>query len=192
MVRARVRRLGFWLGLFYLFYCLRKSTDSPTQSSKRVEFKMATGCNFLSLTDGATAMNAQYFAVAHEGEAAHAFTFHALWWEIFTGNDHMKEDLSQCLCEANSFIDDDVLENTEEGKVMCGCVGYFCWRKTNYNSRFGEDNDRRWAIYKTMNGKIGNSGHYVLSKELLAVMYDIVLTMLNDQRFNSERRTQLL
>ena len=41
------------MGLFYLFYCLRKSTDSPTQSSKRVEFKMATGCNFLSLTDGA-------------------------------------------------------------------------------------------------------------------------------------------
>ena len=132
-----------------------------------------SGMSLKKMNALATAMNAQYFAVAHEGEAAHAFTFHALWWEIFTGNDHMKEDLSQCLCEANSFIDDDVLENTEEGKVMCGCAGNFCWRKTNYNSRFGEDNDRRWAIYKTMNGKIGNSGHFVPSKESLAVMEDI-------------------
>ena len=42
------RLLGLGLGLFYTLYCLRKSTDSPTQSSKRVEFKMATGCNFLT------------------------------------------------------------------------------------------------------------------------------------------------
>ena len=43
----------------------------------------------------ATAMDAQYFAVAHDDLEADAFTFHALWWEILPGNDDMKEDASR-------------------------------------------------------------------------------------------------
>ena len=132
-----------------------------------------SGKSIMEMNALASAMNAQYFAIAHEGAEAHAFTFHILWWEILLGNDHMKEDLSQCLCEANSFIDDDVPEHTEEGKVMCGCAGNFCRNKTNYHRRSGEDNDRRWAIYKTMNRKIENSGYYEPSKESLASMENI-------------------
>ena len=121
----------------------------------------------------AAAMNSQYFAVAHEGAEAHAFTFHVLWWEILMGNDNMKEDLSQCLCEANSFIEHDVLEHTKEGKVMCGCADNSCRNKQFYHRRIGEDNDRRWAIYKTMNRKIGNSEHFKPSGESIAMMENI-------------------
>ena len=131
------------------------------------------GKSIMEMNALAVAMNTQYFAVAHESAEAHAFTFHALWWEILLGNDHMKEDLSQCLCEANSFIEHDVLEHTKEGKVMCGCANNLCRNKQFYHRRIGEDNDRRWAIYKTMNRKIGNSGYFKPSSESLAVMEDI-------------------
>ncbi len=96
----------------------------------------------------ATAMNTQYFAVAHDDlELAHAFTFHTLWWDIVPEDDDMEEYDTQCLCEMNSFIDAEVLEPTEGGKVMCGCAENACRRNPFYQKRFGEDYDRRWAIY---------------------------------------------
>jgi hypothetical protein len=64
--------------------------------------------------------------VAHDGLAAHAFTFRALWWEILPGNDDMKEDASQCVCNMTSFTDGQHLERPEDGKVMCGCSENAC------------------------------------------------------------------
>ncbi len=121
----------------------------------------------------AIAMNTHYFAVAHDGLQAHAFMFHTLWWDILPGNNYMKEHPSQCLCEMNSFIDAEVLEPTKEGKVMCGCAENACRRNRCYQKRFGEDNDRRWAIYERMNKNPEQNVHYVPSKESLASMKDI-------------------
>ncbi len=121
----------------------------------------------------ATAMNTQYFAVAHDGLQAHAFIFHTLWWDILPENDYMKEHPSQCLCEMNSFIDAEALESTKEGKVMCGCAENACRRNPFYQKRFGEDNDRRWAIYERVNRNPEQNVHYVPSKESLASMENI-------------------
>ena len=138
----------------------------------RVYWGERSGKSIKEMNALAVAMNAPYFAVAHEGAEAHAFTFHALWWQVLLGNDHKVEDSSQCLCEANSFIEQGVLDH-KEGKVMCGCADNSCRSKQFYHRRIGEDNDRRWAIYKTMNGKIGNSGYFKPSDESLAVMENI-------------------
>ena len=121
----------------------------------------------------ATATNAQYFAVAHDGMKAHAFTFHALWWEILPGDDDMKEDASQCICEMTSFTDGQFLRRTKDGKVMCGCSENSCRRNPAYQKRFGEDNDRRWAVYKRMSRNPDKSRHYIPSEESLALMKNI-------------------
>jgi S1-C subfamily serine protease len=118
----------------------------------------------------ATAMGVQYFAVAHDGLEAHAFTFHFLWWEILPGDDKI-EDRSQCRCETNSFTDGQFLEAT--GKVMCGCSDNACWSNPLYEKRLGVHNDRRWAIYKTMNKTPEKNIDHVPSKKSLASMEDI-------------------
>jgi cell division protein FtsL len=143
----------------------------------RVYWGERSGKSIVEMDALATAMNAQYFAVAHDGvEAhaeAHAFTFHVLWWEIFLGSEHLKENISQCLCKANSFIDSHHALHTKDGlQVACGCSENACRNKNSYRKRFGEDNDRRWAIYKAMNSKSGENGHYVPSKESIAGTLD--------------------
>ena len=121
----------------------------------------------------ATAVNAQYFAIAHDGLEAHAFTFHVLWWEILPENDYIMEDASQCRCEMTSFTDGKQhLERTVDGKVMCGCSENACRRNSYYQRRFGEDNDRRWAVYKRVSRSL-DSRYYVPSKESRASMEDI-------------------
>ena len=117
----------------------------------------------------ATAMDAQYFAVAHDGLATHAFTFHSLWWEILPGNDDMKEDASQCICYTTFFTDG---QRLERGTVMCGCSENTCRRNRLYEKKFGEDNDRRWAVYKITRNSDKNR-QYIPSEESLHVMKDI-------------------
>ena len=116
----------------------------------------------------ARATNAQYFALAHdEFDEAHAFTFHALWWEIFPGKDYMIEDAAQCLGDG-SFTDGYLLERTNEGELPCGCADNACRRNPNYYKRDGEDNDRRWAIFKRK-----EKGKYVPSDISVAMMKNI-------------------
>lgn len=111
--------------------------------------------------------NAQYFALAHdEFGGVHAFTLHVLWWEIFPGQDYMIEDAAQCLGD-DSFTDGYLLERTND-KVYCGCADSACRRKPNYYKRDGEDNDRRWAIFKRK-----REGKYVPSDISVAMMENI-------------------
>ena len=121
----------------------------------------------------ATAMDARYFAVAHDVSKTYAFTFDALWWEVLPGNDKMKEDVSQCLCEVNSFTDGYVLKATSDGMVACGCLDNSCWKNPKYEKRIDIHNDRRWAIYETVNVGLEKNGHYVPSKKCQASMKDI-------------------
>ena len=126
-----------------------------------------SGKSILEMNSLARATNAQYFALAHdEFGGAHAFTFRVLWWQVLPGNDYMIEDASQCLGD-DSFTDGHLLEHTN-GKVYRGCVDNACRRNPNYYKRDGEDNDRRWAIFKRK-----GEGKYVPSDISLAIMENI-------------------
>ena len=127
-----------------------------------------SGKSILEMNALARATNAQYFALAHdEFGGAHAFTFHTLWWKIFPGNDHVIEDTAQCLGD-DSFTDGHLLEHTN-GKVYCGCADNACRRNPNYYRRHGEDNDRRWAIFK----RNEKGGYYEPSDISVAMMENI-------------------
>ena len=113
----------------------------------------------------ATAIQTPYFAVAHNGSEAHAFTFFALWWDIFPQSNHLKEDSTQCMCKLGSFTD---IIHDQDGIERCGCADDACRKKKFYHKRSGEDNDRRWAIYKLTNT------HYVPNQVFIAMMNDLV------------------
>lgn len=129
-----------------------------------------SGKSILEMNSLARATNAQYFAVAHDefGEA-HAFTFHALWWEIFPEKDYMIEDDAQCFRDGSCFTDGVLLGYMNEGKFHCGCVDNGCRRNRYYWARHGEDNERRWAIFK----RRGEGKYYVPSDISLAMMENI-------------------
>ena len=134
----------------------------------RTYWRGKSGKSISEMNALASATNAQYFALAHdEFDEAHAFTFHAPWWEIFPGKDHMIEDAAQCLGN-DSFTDGYLLERTNEGELPCGCADNACRTNPNYCKRDGEDNDRRWAIFKRK-GK----GKYVPSDISVAMMENI-------------------
>ena len=116
----------------------------------------------------ATALNVRYFAVAHDGVQAHAFTFYSLLWEVSAEKYVDFEDKSECLCETNSFTDGRILQRRKESKEMCGCSENACRRKESYKRKFGEDNDRRWAVYERVSKSKETSEHYV-TKESLAI-----------------------
>ena len=56
-----------------------------------------------------------------------------------------------------------------EGKFHCGCVDHGCRRDLYYYARLGEDNDRRWAVFK----RRGVDKYYVPSDISLAMMENI-------------------
>ena len=112
-----------------------------------------------------TAIQTPYFAVAHNGPQAHAFTFYTLWWEVFPYNDDLKEDSTQCMCELGSFTD---IIQDQDGNERCGCADDACRKKEFYHKRSGEDNDRRWAIYKQ------TDTHYVPNQVSVEMINDLV------------------
>ena len=65
------------------------------------------------------------------------------------------------------------LRPTNDGMVMCGCLDNSCWKNPKYQKRIGIHNDRRWAIYETVNAGLEKNRHYVPSKKCLASMEDI-------------------
>ena len=138
----------------------------------RVEWGDKSGNSIEEMTALANAMDTQYFAVAHDGLEAHAFTFLIPWWEILPGNDDMEEDVSDCRCEINPFTDRYV-RTYDHGKIMCGCADKACRKEQFYEKRFGEDNDRRWAVYKVTR-KTPDNRRYVPSNKSLHVMHNLV------------------
>ena len=117
----------------------------------------------------ATAANAPYFAVAHDGHGiAHGYTFLVLRWEELDGDDEMKEDSKECLCETNPFEEGDLVGPHEEGMVMCGCTENTCNKRKYYEKNGGKGKERRWAIYKRLGGT-----YYVPSEESLTLLKEV-------------------
>ena len=115
-------RLRFCIFVFNI----RKKIFAVAKFALNFKIKQGSGLRFCIFVFNA--MDARYFAVAHDVSKTFAFTFDALWWEVLPGNDKMKEDVSQCLCEVNSFTDGYVLKATNDGMVMCGCLDNSCWK----------------------------------------------------------------
>ena len=86
------------------------------------------------------------------------------------------EENLRWLCEMNSFANDRIFQETEDDKVTCGCPENPCRRNQRYNEqRFGENKDRRWAIYERESRFGETATHYEKSRECISTMQVLLM-----------------
>ena len=123
-----------------------------------------SGKSYLVMNALATAMNVQYFAVAHGKSIALAIFF-----ESYDPQDRDRKVPPECLCESDSFIDSNLF-NFEPTK--CGCFYTTCRDKAPVKSK--EVNySILWAVYKRKN----THADYIIKSDLKGLKQAVELRL---------------